>query len=744
MAVRKRWRGLGGGLGGVAKRLVRRSLGALSVASLLAGAARPAEAAPVSLDMTTLPGGNWAHIQSGGSATVSGGILTIDAPLGAFNEYMLLDPFDDWNQNVSNALGWYVEARVWVDPSTTANCGGIEWWTADHGTLTISGLGNGSVCIIYPDFVQVPAPTTDGYHVYGVYGRGNNVKIFQDGNLLIDHVMSSPGGGTQGLIFGDGNQNGAGSTKSAWDYLTYDTRLCPNPPFALGDADFDGVDDICDSCLGAADPSQSDTDGDGVGDVCDNCYFDPNASQADSDGDGAGDACDFCVGVPAWGMFYGQWDTDGDGFGDACDNCPFQANPGQEDVDGDEVGDVCDNCPSVWNPAPPHEGPGPLPPMPGPDGDEDGIGDACEELSVCGGDNLGPSFDDNLSNGANSVAIEWIPTSDFLLYGFEIFTGESNGQETLMLYDDWGNAPGMPLYSFSFDERITFLNSQVNGWKGGRFPAAIPVVAGTRYWLAWASSSNAQASVEPGGTAQPYYVIPNAQGGLPFGPGGWNGPFVGPAFKLRTLCEGGVCANQPDSDGDGICDASDNCPAEPNPAQADGDNDGVGDACDLVCVNVPIDADTWAQSDLPNTNNGTSRVFWTGTAFGSTRLAFLHFNLGAIPQGARFESGTLRYVQMSITGSFAQTIDVKTVASPWNELALTWNNKPAPAAALGSALNRGLANGLVTIPLAGQRPMAELQNGLLLSQAVNATRSWGKDPLPPGQPPTLELCYTLP
>ncbi|MEO8574233.1 MAG: PxKF domain-containing protein [Pyrinomonadaceae bacterium] len=37
----------------------------------------------------------------------------------------------------------------------------------------------------------------------------------------------------------------------------------------------------------------------------------------------------------------------------------------------------------------------------------------------------------------------------------------------------------------------------------------------------------------------------------------------------------------PDTDGDGVVDTADNCPATPNPDQADTDGDGIGDACDL-------------------------------------------------------------------------------------------------------------------------------------------------------------------
>src|SRR5262249_2521327 len=54
-----------------------------------------------------------------------------------------------------------------------------------------------------------------------------------------------------------------------------------------------------------------------------------------------------------------------------------------------------------------------------------------------------------------------------------------------------------------------------------------------------------------------------------------------------------ACAIPPDTDGDGVPNAADNCPFVANPTQADTDGDGVGDACD----NCPT-VSNFDQSDL--------------------------------------------------------------------------------------------------------------------------------------------------
>jgi MYXO-CTERM domain-containing protein len=140
-----------------------------------------------------------------------------------------------------------------------------------------------------------------------------------------------------------------------------------------------------------------------------------------------------------------------------------------------------------------------------------------------------------------------------------------------------------------------------------------PDVSGRYYYYLWAVSKGLEVSIDAGGAA----VLDSddvggardmAALGYPEEPRSWysdvaytlvttqaaDGSWPTPhvltadlAFSLLVLERslGGVCADE-FADQDGICQGDDNCPALPNPDQADGDGDRVGDACDN-CPNDP-------------------------------------------------------------------------------------------------------------------------------------------------------------
>jgi len=66
--------------------------------------------------------------------------------------------------------------------------------------------------------------------------------------------------------------------------------------------------------------------------------------------------------------------------------------------------------------------------------------------------------------------------------------------------------------------------------------------------------------------------------------GGWQSGTGFGTFNLNMDC-------QPDADGDGLCTIFDNCPNDFNPDQVDTDRDGLGDACDACPLDPENDVD---------------------------------------------------------------------------------------------------------------------------------------------------------
>jgi hypothetical protein len=191
------------------------------VVLLLAGGA---SAAPQVLDFDKYPSGNWEIWKSGGSSSVSGGILTINST--SYNEFGLSHPFDEWHQKVNNSKGWIIETRLKVDASSKPACsggGGVLIWIHDHKNLIQIGFSTDEICISYPNSFIFPMDTTDNFHVYRIESKLNQIKVYVDNVLRLDRTLSNTGGGTDTLMFGDGG--GSGNSLSYWDYFLYDVNL---------------------------------------------------------------------------------------------------------------------------------------------------------------------------------------------------------------------------------------------------------------------------------------------------------------------------------------------------------------------------------------------------------------------------------------------------------------------------------------------------------------------------------------
>lgn len=100
-------------------------------------------------------------------------------------------------------------------------------------------------------------------------------------------------------------------------------------------------------------------------------------------------------------------------------------------------------------------------------------------------------------------------------------------------------------------------------------------------------------------------------------------------------------------------------------------------------VNGTLQKDVMAKEATPATNHGAATNLQVSNQSGYRKIIFLQFNVTGIPSGSTGISAQLRL--RSQTTASSRPITAKAVASTaWTETGLTWSNKPALGATLGS------------------------------------------------------------
>jgi hypothetical protein len=200
--------------------------------------------------------------------------------------------------------------------------------------------GNQVICTLHPTSFRVDAgagddsvATVGGFPIGSVPGDffGGTGSDTLTGNSA-SNVMD---GGD-----GDDTLNGEAGTDSYSGGIGADTVLAADGIAESVDcgANTDSyVADATDTLTACE--TNIDLDGDGIRASSDNCPGVANPGQGDADADGVGDVCDA--------------DDDNDGVLDVSDNCPLTGNPGQSDGDGDGIGSACDPVEGGTDPQPP-------------------------------------------------------------------------------------------------------------------------------------------------------------------------------------------------------------------------------------------------------------------------------------------------------------------------------------------------------------------------------------------------------
>jgi len=310
-------------------------------------------------------------------------------------------------------------------------------------------------------------------------------------------------------------------------------------------------------------------------------------------------------------------DVDADGVPDANDNCPTVPNSDQADSDGDGRGDACDSTPCP----PTAEGPVSW-----------WAGDGTAADSVDGNDGLirnGATFTpgtsgqafafdglDDFVEIANTPSLN--PTGSFSIDAWIFPRSAIDYRNVVAKWGDTGDyGSGQRSYVLNLrsNQRIEFAISDLAHQGDASFhqfdspPNAVALNQWSHVAAVYDQSSGTRRIYVNGSEAaartDPPIVIMQGIANVGIGaklassttPGHlfdgdvdevhfWNRA-LSPA-EVTELYNAGATGSSPDTDGDGVHDFCDNCPALSNPGQDDADGDGRGDPCD-PCPADPLD-----------------------------------------------------------------------------------------------------------------------------------------------------------
>lgn len=216
------------------------------VTTLLALSAAPALAGnvpvvPWDMEYTadTLPeafvspmnGVGWTNESQGASpVTVDEGFLSIDT-LGQVADWSYwTSAWDTLNDpRIVNAVEFSMRLEAY-DGATSL--GGAAVWVEDDTHEDILLLTPGQIHLYWSGLSSTAVDPSDGFHVYRIYTRAEDICVTVDGVLVIDgrgQFQAQPGYAENEVGFGDGSWFAA--SRARWDYLNYisyesDAELC--------------------------------------------------------------------------------------------------------------------------------------------------------------------------------------------------------------------------------------------------------------------------------------------------------------------------------------------------------------------------------------------------------------------------------------------------------------------------------------------------------------------------------------